>query len=212
MFCVRIANHPTPWFRFVAADRVTWQPLDRVDGSPWIDDDTLTCLIAADPGESNRDTQVLSDAAQQQVFAAWERARAHVHSAWSELTDWANLEPQIDRALRDAIHLVSENGDHLGYEEQGDLIARLNGKWERAIVRSVRDILRRDDLTNREKVTSLRAFVTDTGLPIPERAQPLRWVRIEDVRVVCWMAVTPAVAQATTIAEQLGELPLGDKL
>jgi len=40
----------------------------------------------------------------------------------------------------------------------------------------------------------------------------LPWVRVEDVRVVCWMAVTPAVAQPTTIAEQLGELPLGDKL
>ena len=212
VFCIRIGDHDTPWFRFVAADRVTWQPLDRADGSPWIDDDTLTCLIAADPSEANRDVQVLSEAAQQQVFAAWERARADVHRTWSDLTDWANLEPRIERALRDAIHLVAEHGEHLGHEDQGDLIARLNGKWERAIVRSVREILRRDDLSNRAKVTALREFVTETGLPIPLRAEPLPSVRIEDVRVVCWMAVSPAASQALSIAEQLGELPVGDKL
>jgi len=79
-------------------------------------------------------------------------------------------------------------------------------------VRSVREILRRDDLSNRAKVTALREFVTETGLPIPLRAEPLPSVRIEDVRVVCWMAVSPAASQALSIAEQLGELPVGDKL
>jgi len=191
VFCVRIAEHDTPWFRFVAADRTTWTPLDRPDGTPLIDDDTLTCLIAADPGENNGDTQVLSDEAQSQVFAAWERARADVHSAWSVLTDWANLEPRIERALRDAIHLVAEHGSHLG-EDQADLSARLNGKWERSIVRAVREILRNEDLTETAKVTELHKFVTEKGLPLPERAQPLPPVRIDDVRVVCWMAVTPA--------------------
>ncbi len=195
VFCVRIANHETPWFRFVAADRVTWVPLDRSDGTPWIDDDTLTCLIAADPGENYGDIQVLSDEAQTQVFAAWDRARTHVHSAWSVLTDWANLEPQIEKALRDAVHLVAEHGGHLGQGDQGDLIARLNGKWERAVIRSVREILRREDLSDKAKVNALRQFVTDTGLPIPEQAQPLPPVRIDDIRVVCWMAVTPAGAE-----------------
>lgn len=194
VFCVRIGDHDVPWFRFVAADRVTWQPLDRSDGAPWIDADTLTCLIAADPGESNSDTQVLSDEAQAQVFDAWDRARTDVHAAWSLLTDWANLEPQIEKALRDAIHLVSEHGSHLSNEDQGDLINRLNGKWERAIVRSVREILRDEDLTEKAKVSALREFVTETGLPLPERPQPLPPVRIEDIRVVCWMAITPATA------------------
>lgn len=197
VFCVRIGEHETPWFRFVAADPVTWTPLDRVDPAsgepiPWIDGDTLTCLVAADPGEDNGDRQVMSDAAATGVFAAWERAQTDVHAKWSELSDWANLQPQIEKALRDAIDLVSDEGGHLGPEVQGDLVARLNGRWERAIVRAVREIVRNEDHSKRERVDALLAFVTETGLPIPEQPQPLVPVRKNDIRVICWMAVEPA--------------------
>jgi hypothetical protein len=200
VFCARIGEHDTPWFRYVAVDNDTWTPLHRKDPAsgdmvPWIDADTLTCLIAADPGEENGETQVLSDAAASGVFAAWEVAQRHIHGKWSELTDWANLQPQIEKALRDAIAMVADHGAHLG-ELQGDLIARLNGRWERAIVRSVREIIRRDDLTNRDKADKLLEFVTETGLPIPEAAKALPPVRIDDIRVVCWMAVSPAAAHA----------------
>ncbi|MFM8972559.1 MAG: hypothetical protein ACKOOG_07955 [Actinomycetota bacterium] len=125
------------------------------------------------------------------MFAAWERAQADVHARWSELADWANLQPQIDKALRDVIALVSEEGSHLGPDIQQDLVARLNGRWERAIVRTVRDIIRNDDQTKRARVDELLAFVTETGLPIPEQPQPLPPVRRDDIRVVCWMAVSP---------------------
>jgi hypothetical protein len=40
------------------------------------------------------------------------------------------------------------------------------------------------------KVTLLQKFVKDAGLPLPVRPEPLRSVRIDDIRVVCWMAVT----------------------
>jgi hypothetical protein len=214
VFCARIGDHAQPWFRFVAVDQDTWQPFDRRDPQsgdtvPWIDRDTLTCLIAADPGEENGDQQVMAEAAAVGVFGAWERARDDIHHQWSLLTDWANLQPQIEKALRDAIELVSENGGHLDLQTQSDLIARLNGRWERAVVRSVREIIRDENLTPRTKVDHLLGFVTEAGLPMPEQPEVLPSVRIDDIRVVCWMAVTPRPA---TMAEQLGELPLGDKL
>lgn len=189
VFCVKIGAHPTPWFRYVAADSTTWVPLDRPDGSPWIDDDTLTCLIAADPGD-HEDTQIISDAAMSNVFDAWTRARYDVHQKWSRLTDWANLEPRIDKALRVAIEFVMEQGGFLPPEQQGDLVARLNGRWERAVVRSVRGILRDESHSNKDKVNELLKFVTETGLPIPIAPQPLPAVRINDIRVICWMAVS----------------------
>ncbi|CAB4791395.1 MAG: helicase [Actinobacteria bacterium] len=198
VFCVRIGDHAQPWFRFVAADAASWVPLNRrnpLTGGmvPWIDSDLLTCLIAADPGDNHLLEQTLSDEATTGVFASWERARDDVYHQWTELTDWANLEPQIEKALRDAIFLVGEYGGHLGVDVQGDLIARLNGRWERGIVKSVREILRREDLDERRKADKLLEYVTEAGLPIPERAKPLAPVRIEDVRLVCWMAVSPEV-------------------
>jgi hypothetical protein len=196
VFCARIGEHDTPWFRFVAADQATWRPLDRIDKAtgepvPWVDGDTLTCLVASDPGEENGAQQYLPDEAAQGVFAAWERAQTDIHAKWSVLADWANLQPQIEKALRDAVELVSDHGAHLAPEVQGDLVARLSGRWERAIVREVRGIVRDEEKTPRQKVDALLQFVTETGLPIPEQPQPLPAISRSDIRVVCWMAVQP---------------------
>jgi hypothetical protein len=189
VFCVKAGAHKTPWFRFVAADNTTWTPLNKNDGSPWIDDDTLTCLIAADPGE-REEIQVIPDAALKTVFDAWAKARQDVHHEWSKLTDWANLEPQVPKALRAAIDIVFEHGHCLSPEEQQDLVGRLNGRWEYAIVKSVRGIVRDENSSDTEKVMLLQKFVKDTGLPLPIKPEPLPAVRIDDIRVVCWMAVT----------------------
>ncbi len=191
VFCVKVGVHETPWFRFVAADSTTWEPLFKQDGTPAISDDTLKCLMAADPGD-HEDNQVIADAATTKVFDAWSIARKDVHQEWSKLTDWANLQPQIEKALRTAVDLVMEHGGFLSYEEQSDLANRLNGKWERAIVRSVREIIRNEELSDRDKVLALQKFVSDAGLPIPIPPQPLPSVRLDDIRVVCWMAVTAA--------------------
>ncbi len=191
VFCVKVGAHKTPWFRFVATDNTTWAPLYRNDGSPWIDDDRLTCLIAADPGE-REEMQVIPDAALKTVFDAWSKARQDVHHEWSKLTDWANLEPQVPKALRAAIDIVFQHGHCLSPEGQQDLIGRLNGRWEYAIVKSVREIVRDENSSDTEKVMLLQKFVKDTGLPLPIKPEPLPAVRIDDIRVVCWMAVTAA--------------------
>ena len=85
-----------------------------------------------------------------------------------------------------------EHGHKLSQEEQGDLITRLNGRWEHSIVKSVRDILREETASDIEKVGLLQRFVKDAGLPLPVKPEPLPAVRIDDIRVVCWMAVTAA--------------------
>ncbi len=191
VFCVKVGVHKTPWFRFLAADNTTWTPLYKNDGSPWIDDDMLTCLIAADPGE-REEIQVIPDAALKTVFDAWSKARQDVHHEWSKLTDWANLEPQVPKALRAAIDIVFQHGHCLSPEGQQNLIGRLNGRWEYAIVKSVREIVRDENSSDTEKVMLLQKFVKDTGLPLPIKPEPLPAVRIDDIRVVCWMAVTAA--------------------
>lgn len=191
VFCVKVGSHKLPWFRFVATDKRSWNPLFKSDGTPWIDDDTLTCLIAADPGEKE-ETQVMPEAALKTVFEAWSLARKDVYDDWSKLTDWANLEPQVPKALRAAIEIVFEHGNFMSQEEQQDLIGKLNGRWEYAIVKSVREIIKDESMSEIEKVKTLQKFVRDSGLPTPTKPEPLPAVRIDDIRVVCWMAVTAA--------------------
>ncbi len=199
VFCARIGDHPTPWFRFVAADPVSWTPAPLpgqepdAPPTPWIDDDTLTALIVADPGSENAERSV-PDAAAQQVYAAWELARDHIHTAWNRLADPANLDAPVEKALREAVELVAVHGSDLEDTERTDLMVRLGGRWQRNVVRAVREIVRNEDTTPRQKVRQLQAFVDDAGLPVPERPRPLPAIRPEDIDVVCWMAVEPAPA------------------
>ena len=95
-------------------------------------------------------------------------------------------------AVTDAIRIVLEHGGFLSDQDQNDLISRLNGRWERAIVKAIREIVRNEDISYEEKVRKLHEFVREAGLQIPERAEPLPPVRIDDVRVICWMSVAPA--------------------
>jgi hypothetical protein len=193
----------------VAVAPQTWAPLDSLDGGETIFDDTLTCLIAADPATISGEQDV-SDEAMAKVFDAWEVAQTHIYDRWTFLTDRANLEPKIEKALRDAYQLVSEDGGFLGHADQDLLMAKLNGRWSNSVVKAVREIIRNDDLSAEKKVRTLAEFVTEVGLSVPEQPQPLKPVRKENIRVVCWMAVAPAEERrVTSIAEQLGELPFG---
>jgi hypothetical protein len=211
VFCVRIGNEAKPWFRFVATDQRTWTPTVNPDGSHVVFGDTLTCLMAADPATYTGD-QVIEAEAVRRVFDAWAVAQEDVYEKWTFLTDKANLEPKIAKPLRQAIELVAEKGHSLGVGPQDVLMAKLNGRWSTAVVKSVRSIIRNDELSSKQKVKELDKFVLEAGLAIPEKPKPLKPVRKEDIRVICWMAVQPESARPLTIAEQAGEFPLGDKL
>jgi hypothetical protein len=212
VFCARIGSEQKPWFRFVATDSSTWEVRRDVDGAPSIFDDTLTCLIAADPGSIAGEQQV-ADPALAKVFDAWEVAQRDIYDRWTFLTDPANLEPKVEKALREAYQIVSDHGGFLGPEDQDVLMAKLNGRWSKSVVKAVRKIVRDDDLSNKKKVKAIAAFVSEVGLSIPEKPRPLKGIRKDDVRVVCWMAVSPSVDERPlTLAEQTGVLPMGDTL
>jgi hypothetical protein len=188
VFCARIANHPKPWFRFVAADD-TWHPAVGPDGVQLVQDDTLSALVAADPGGADCE-QDLADGAASGVFDAWAIAQAHIDSAWSRLTDIANLQPAIPLALREAAELVITAGNDLGLTEQQDLLRRLNARWDRRIIGEVRRIVRSEEPA-KTRVTQLAEYVKEEGLPLPEPPKPLPPVDRNDVRLVCWIAVRP---------------------
>jgi hypothetical protein len=211
VFCVRIGDEDKPWFRFVATDRETWTPTENSDGTHVVFGDTLTCLMAADPGTYTGD-QVMQDEALRRVFDAWAVAQDDVYEKWTFLTDKANLEPKIAKPLRQAIELVAEKGQSLGVGPQDVLMAKLSGRWSTAVVKSVRSIVRNEGLSEKQKVKELDRFVLEAGLAIPEKPKPLKPVRKDDIRVICWMAVQPETARPLTIAEQVGEFPLGDTL
>jgi hypothetical protein len=187
VFCAKIGNHAKPWFRFVAADPATWEPYMDQDGRPVISADTLNSLVAADPGGDATEAH-LPNGSMTGVYSAWDIAHQDILETWTWMTDPRNLRPEIPLALREAAALVAEKGDFLGVE-QGALLQKLNAKWEKEIVDSVRRIVRSES-SDHDKLVELQDYVVTQGLQAPDPVKPLPSIKPDDIRVVCWMAVS----------------------
>jgi hypothetical protein len=187
VFCARIGDHPKPWFRFVAANPATWLPHIDAEGNSLVVSDTLTALVAADPGGDSSDVH-LPEAAARGVYDAWDIAHRDIYDTWMWMTDRRNLSPDIPLALREAAALVMEHGEALG-PEQNALLQKLNAKWDKEIVDAIRSIVR-SDKSNNERLVELADYVQARGLKAPEPIRPLPVIDKSDIRVVCWIAVS----------------------
>jgi hypothetical protein len=114
-----------------------------------------------------------------------------MHAEWLLLADPRNLQPQLEKPLRDAVTLVRSGVGKLSPDEQLDLEKRLNGRWERSIVRRTREIMNDPKLQPAKKVEALREMAKQFGLQPRPPAATLPKVDIEDVQLVAWMAVVP---------------------
>ncbi len=191
VFCIRIAQHPHPWFRYVPVDE-HWDPIQERDidstDSYIVFDDTLTSLSTADPIVEATERS-LPPHVYDHAFAAWEVAARDVYQTWERLTNPNNLQPEIEKAFRDAAELVYNHGSYLGLTEQSELIARLSGRWGTDVKRAVRGVVNNDGLSNRDRVEKLQGIAEEYGLSLPKPPEPLPPVSQEDVRLVAWMAV-----------------------
>ncbi len=207
VFCIKMGEHDTPWFRFVPVEPGTWRPAtEEMAGEGWfdtdpetgtdasatqrpiIDDDTLTCLITADPGvpDTLRD---LPDSAFEGAFEAWGIASSAALGDWLKLTDPAALLPDVPKALRDAADLVADHGALvLSPGEQRELSNRLNANPPERVLREVRNAMR-SDVEPGEKIRMVKELVEAAGLQPVMGAEPLEHLEPSDVHLIAWMAV-----------------------
>jgi hypothetical protein len=63
-----------------------------------------------------------------------------------------------------------------------------------------------------EQVIAIAQVATELGLEPSPPPEPLPEIDHDDVHLVCWLAIVPEIAHPMSIVEQIGELPLGDRL
>jgi hypothetical protein len=185
VFCIKIGNHEKPWFRFIPVD-AHWKPLLE-DGRNVVNDDMLASLVAADPENSTKE-RWMSAEVYEQAFEAWQVAQENVFTSWTYLTDANNLKPDSPKAFRDASQLVFQHGQFLGAESQIELIGKLNAVPSKKVERSVRMALSIEG-SDMEKIMAVKEEVESAGIQKPEAAKPLTAVNVNQVRLICWMAV-----------------------
>lgn len=193
VFCARVADHPRPVFRHLPVTPGTWdleRTTDPETGEERIvvEDKVLTCLAVAEPFP-NDTPRVLPDDIAEHAYDAWEAARADIVERWNWATDPANLLPRIPKAMRDAADLVLANpGNALTVEQADDLSKRLLDNYPARITRSFRAALRQ--ATPEAQLAEVRHLIELFGLEPAAPIEPNQPITAEDVRLVCWLAVS----------------------
>lgn len=211
VFCARVADAARPQFRFVESPPPTdgtsqpqpWMPVDPLlmeaptipAATPLhrlarVDDNTLSCLDRARPSDSFDTPRTLEDNTYQGAFAAWEAARADIVEKWNFLSDKANLEPKVPRALRRAAEVVRTHPPSGVTQEKIDrAVDTLHAPYSERTIRTFRAALATSDDPARQARRILEA-IDSLGLQPYIAPQPLDEITPEDVHLVCWVALT----------------------
>lgn len=150
VFCARIADHSTPWFRYMPLTEDYHVEQDE-NGQPIVIDDTLTCLAHANPLDSATPSIFVGEEHQdlyQAAFDAWAAAKDHIHEGWMFNADPANIVRPVPRVMRDAANLVRTKGTFLA-ERQDDLVERLEASYAPRVQRAIREILGQEQISDR---------------------------------------------------------------
>lgn len=185
VFCVKIADHKDPWFRYVKAND-DWT-VSLVSGEPFIQEEHLFSLTMADP--KDRDTKrVLLDAAYSNAFAAWEIVQEAVYQSWQRLTDPNNLQPETPLSFLEATEFVMQKGLSLGPQVQSLTLSRLRSVPKRRVSNAMRAILNKQ-LKDEDRLQAIIELLDTEGIQPTPDPQPLPAVNKTQVRLVTWMAV-----------------------
>jgi len=186
VFCVKIAGHKDPWFRYVEAND-DWS-VSLVDGKPILQEEHLFSLTMADPKDKDME-RFLPEAAYANAFTAWELAQDAVFSAWQRLTDPNNLQPETPLSFLEATEFVMKKGLGLGPQIQSSTLARLRSVPKRRVSNAMRGILN-EQLKDEDRLKEIIGLLDAEGVQPTPDPQPLPAVNKSQVRLVTWMAVS----------------------
>ena len=185
VFCVKIANHPDPWFRYVQADE-NWD-VSVFEGMPNVQSEHLFSLTMADP-QSQEMPRELSDVAYSGAFAAWKVAQASIFESWKRNTDPNNLQPEPPLSFLDAANFVMQKGLGLGNQIQAATLSRLRSVPSRRVANAMRAILNLEG-DDSKKLQAIIELLDLEGIQEAPEPQALPEVNLSEVRLVTWMAV-----------------------
>jgi len=188
VFCIKIAGHKDPWFRYVKAND-NWT-VSSVEGKPFIQEEHLFSLTMADPKDKDAE-RVLPEEAYANAFAAWEIAQDAVYSAWQRLTDPNNLQPETPLSFLEATEFVMQKGLSLGPQIQSLTLSRLRSVPKRRVSNAMRQILNKQ-FKDEDRLAEIISLLDAEGIQPTPDPQPLPEVNKSQVRLVTWMAVSKA--------------------
>ncbi len=148
--------------------------------------DLLTCMRAISCDE--RTARVLGPNAQQEAFHAWQIARRDIHDEWMFATDPINLQPRVRPSLRRAAEVVRRYPPQGVDRQTADSVAAsLEAPWGARIENQIRGAMA--EKSGRNASEEVANVVQQLGLKPFEAPEPLPPIDMDEVSLVCWMAI-----------------------
>lgn len=151
---------------------------------------TLECLRYISCNEQT--PRYIPDALKASVYDAWNVARESVYQEWQFLTDPINLQPRIRPFLRNLVdHLRQYPPTDITQDDLDRTAEALEAPWGVRIERELRNTFNRPDTEPREKSKLVCEKVQELALEPFVPPDPLPPIDEDEVRLVCWLAVSP---------------------
>ena len=210
VFCARVADAPQPQFRFVESPSANgsdsarpWLPAETLQGDKQtipstapqahptrVDHNTLACLDRSRPPDGFNTPRTLGNDIDQTVYTAWEIARADIVEKWNFLSDKANLEPRVPKALRRAAEVLRAHPPSGITQEKIDrAVDTLGAPYPERTLRAFRAALASSGQPVRQAQHILDT-IDSLGLQPYIAPQPLPEIAPDDVHLMCWLALT----------------------
>jgi len=185
LFCAAVADRT--FLRFVPADDA-WRPKG--------DDETIVSELGSCPRivecEPETSRVVPAELEKDRIFDLWDAAQNHIWRSWMIETDPANLQPKLRPLNRRAAEFIRANAppevDSVRITQALDV---LESPWPRREEIMLREWYDDETRVGATKTAYLIDKILETGLE-PFREPPtLIPIRIDEIELVCWMAISP---------------------
>ncbi|MCY4000432.1 MAG: helicase-related protein [Bacteroidetes bacterium] len=138
------------------------------------------------------------DQLHERVYDFWEVAQSHILKQWTVETDPKNLQPNVDRINRDIAELIRQHPPLERDKKQRQLaLDILESPWPRREQTELRKIFNQsvDDVAVPRTTLSndLVQYILSTGLEPSQIPPPLPEIILDDIKLMCWVAIEPEI-------------------
>jgi hypothetical protein len=191
LFCAAVGKRT--YLRFVRSDE-DWQARTNMDEAAILGE-IGTCLRLAEC-EPETPRVMPRELEGDRIFDLWSTAQADIWRSWMIETDPANLQPRLRPLNRKVAEFIRAN---LPPDFDGGRITKaldiLESPWPRREEMMLRDWFEDKAHAGVEKAKFLIDKILETGLEPFQEPQTLPPIRLDDIELVCWLAISPGDGQ-----------------
>lgn len=183
-FCAQVDDRT--YLRFLRADE-DWAPRQG-DGAVVSEAGTCLRLIECEPDTPRSVPDVLED----RIYDFWETARRNIWDSWMLQTDPVNLQPKVRPLNQRVAEFIRANPpiDH-DAARVSQALDILESPWPRREETQLRGWFESEKLAGPEKAKDMVEQILTTGIEPYRQAPLLPPIELDDVQLICWMAVHP---------------------